>query len=512
MDSFSVTVKKNGIGLNKCKIALPLEITHGRSGTDSQPDAPTCTFTWLDDMSPIEMGDTIEVEVAGTLEGQWADPDVLWADVNVSWSGLTGYSKRFVGSVTSMKAIESNGLVTSWEIEATGDQAKLGRIPITLNRPQESDVDRVQAIAAAAGITIEIVGAAGPDLVPDAIDRDALSALHEVCESSGGIIWQQRDGTITYGTMNRSAVAPNWRVVCDMVVDGVEWTRDTGTVLNHVTVKFGPESNLRFQTGEWRLDTDTTMADPTAGRVRMNGTSASTTTIIAVSSLTWDGADASLVLDALVVNSSLIGQQKDDADLYARWRVAGTPTDHGTWWEIPVLFVESGSGSGVNKNTQVLLDFGIQFRQQQDTFRDDPSITEWGYRHVDVDTQCASLADATLLATAILARRKQPRWVMPGVLVLREKATDAEWVPIALMDFGHTVGIDVETAPSATPGTITAWTVEGWVETWEPAGRRVQLALSEYNLGAPISWATADDQTWNYWATTSSWLDALVEV
>jgi hypothetical protein len=397
---FSVFVRVAGVDLDHCGVALPLEITHGRSATDSQPDAPVCTFTYLGDTPPGVVGDVVEVEVAGAADGEWADPDVLWTDVNVSWQGIVGRSLRFTGHITSLRAIEVNGEIEAWSAVAIGPLARLGRVPVDLSRPEETDVDRVAAIAADAGVTVQVVGTPGPTLVADNINRDALGALHEVAASSGALVWQQRDGTITYGTMYRHDEMPQWRIACPMVLDGVEWTRDSATVVNHITVIYGVEQNPPAQA--------------------MN--------------------------------------------------------------------------------------------EQQETFRDDPSIAEWGYRHLDLQTLCADLSDATLLATAVLARRAQPRWVMPGVVVLRDNATDAEWVPVAQLDFGHTALIDVTEAPAPTPGLMTPWTVEGWVELWEPSGRRIQLALSEHRLGAPRTWDDARQDTWEFWATNHSWLTALVEV
>jgi hypothetical protein len=379
------------VDLNPCNVALPVEIKHGRSGVDSQPDAPDCTFTYLGPRQPTALGDVIEVEVAGSSGATWTDPAVQWDDPGVSWLGTRGRSLRFRGRVTSVKAAEAGGNVVAWEIIATGEQARLGSTPVKITRPAETDVDRVQAIAAAAGVAIDIVGDPGPTLLEDNIDRDALGAIHEVCAWSGGLLWQQKDGTLTYGTMHRGEVMPEWRIACPFVADGIEWQRKTDAIVNHVTVTYG---------------------DP----------------------------------------------------------------------------------------------------QAQDTYRDDPSIAKWGFHHRDVDSKCATAADASSLAAAILARRRTPRWVMPGVLLLRDKATSSDWAQVTNMDIGHTALIDVETVPTPVPGAITTWTVEGWVETWEANGRRVQLALSETRIGGPIPWSEADDETWDHWRTSASWLTAMVEV
>jgi hypothetical protein len=216
------------------------------------------------------------------------------------------------------------------------------------------------------------------------------------------------------------------------------------------------------------------------------------------------------VLRLLRANDTLYAQEKADSDNSSRWRIL-TATDNGTWWHLDVEHIDA-TGTGVKKNTALVLDFRIRSGQTQETFRDDDSIAKWGYRHQDIGTQCATAEDAALLGSVVLARRREPRWVMPGVIVLRDTSTDAEWVQVAAAEVGHTAMIDVETVPSATPGAITAWTVEGWVETWASEGRRVQFALSEYRLGIPIPWSQADDETWAYWRDNASWLTAMVEV
>ena len=394
------TIQWNPRELDRCDVALPLQVTHGRSGVGTQPDAPVCTFTFLGEQAPTSLGDSIEVEVAGVEGGKWTDPTVFWTDPTVSWVGTKGRSLRFRGYITALRAVESEGRVVAWDVVATGGQARLGRVPIKITRPQETDVERVEAIAAEAGVAVTIIGSPGPTLIQDNIDRDALSALHEVCASSGGLLWQDRDGSMVYGTASRLDDVPEWRWSCELILDGVEWYQTTAEIVNHVTVEWGPEDT--------------------------------------------------------------------------------PPQSHG--------------------------------RSTQDTYRDDASIAKWGYRHVDVSTRCASAADAATLAAAILARRAQPRWVMPGVVALRDKATPSQWAQVMPVEVADTVLVDVQTTPTPTPGAATPWTVEGWVETWESAGRRIQFALSEHRLGSPISWDQSAVDTWDHWATTTSWLTAMVEV
>jgi hypothetical protein len=266
-------------------------------------------------------------------------------------------------------------------------------------RPQETDADRVTAIGQAAGLPITVVGAPGVTLAADNIDRDALSAVHEVCQSAGGLLWQARDGRLMYGTQYHRETPSSQVLPCHTIYDGISWRHSLDEVVNHVTIH-------------------------------------------------WREADG----------------------------------DH------------------------------------QDTMSDTLSMGRHGQFHRDINTICATHHDASLLGALILARRKDPRWVMPGVMVAPPRCSAAELDALLSLDVSDGVVAPIEVNPAPTPGRDTQWTVEGWVEEWSgppPYGWNIQLALSD-RLGADTSglrdWAEVrDGGDWAHWAA-GSWLEQLVKV
>lgn len=392
-----VTVTAAGATLDPCDIARPLTITHGRSGIDTQPDAPVCEFTWLGPTIPFAVGDSLTVTDAYPSQ-TWTDAATLWADPGTTWAGWDGTeSARFTGRVTAITATAFGASMTGWNIRATGTLAALGTLPVQLARPAETDTERVAAILAATGVPYRITGTPGMTLRADNIERDALSALHEVCASSAGLLWQDRDGTIAYGAADHRTGPPSWRIPCAVILDGQTWTRDLDAIINHVTAIWGP---------------------------------------------------------------------------------AESPT--------------------------------------QETHDDPDSIATWGRRHADITTAATTAADARLVALTVLARRAQPWWRMPAALIDWQLTDPAEQV--ALLELEVSTGVLLPIAPEPVPGVAqpTAWTVEGWVESWtENGGRITQLAVSDRNRGAGAGtrdWATVRDTgDWAAW-TAGSWLDQLVKV
>jgi hypothetical protein len=408
-NGWTVQVTCNGEPLEACNIVLPLRIQHGRSGVANQPDAPRCEFRWAVGhvpagrprpaiLPPGVEGDVIEVRVPMERDlATWTDTFTTWMSQDYNWAGAGAYARRFLGRIVELEAVEQHGLVVEWVVTCIGDQARLGRQPVRLDRPQESDTARAEAIGQAAGLPITVIGAPGVTLAADAIDQDALAALHEVCASSGGLLWQARDGRLMYGSQHHREGPSTQQLPCSVILDGVTWRHTLDEVVNHVTVK-------------------------------------------------WKEPDG----------------------------------DH------------------------------------EYTMRDDTSIGRRGQFHRDIATLCASQSDAGLLGALILARRKDPRWVMPGVMVAPTLCRPPELNSLLALEVSDGVVIPVEVNPSPTPGRVTQWTVEGWVEEWAgppPNGWMVQLALSD-RFGADTTglrtWEEAAQETWAHWAQ-GSWLEQLVK-
>jgi hypothetical protein len=234
--------------LNRCRVALPLTITHGRSGIGNQPDAPSCSFTWWQNVCPINLGErlrvTAEVNVAPAVYDSgvvmYDDAAAVYDSDGTDWVERT----RFVGSVAAIRAREEGGEVVDWAIEAVGVQAALGFQRITGTLPAASDSDRITAIAALAGISVEVRGTANLMLAADTIDGDPLEALQNVCKSSGGLLWQTPDGRLVYGSADHRQLADTAGALpCDAVRDGLDWDSSVDDILNSVTIKWaGGES------------------------------------------------------------------------------------------------------------------------------------------------------------------------------------------------------------------------------------------------------------------------------
>lgn len=387
-------IKANGVELDAASIAMPLVITHGRTNMGVQPDAPTASFTWLGTTCPIAIGDTIEIlldlPVAGTHR-TWGDANANWGSLGISWSGAEiSRVPRFTGKVATVQALEAAGDVQEWAVGCVGHQAGLGAVLVNLNRPAESDHDRVRAICAAAGIPVSIVGLVENQLLPDSIYRDALGALQEVAAWTAGLIWQSRDGTMVYGTPDHRTGPAQGILPESATLDGVEWDQGITQIVNHLVVTFG---------------------DP----------------------------------------------------------------------------------------------------ETQNTYRDDDSIAQWGFRHAEQSTKLALEQDADIFGQTIIIRRAQPYWSMPGVVVNSIDCTDSEYWQLNSLAVGVGVLIPIPAEPGPI-GTQTTWTVEGWQEVWDtPDNQRFQFALSDrvrWGAYALRRWTGMAEHDYAYWVPFT-WLQAL---
>lgn len=266
------SVSINNTTADPCKVALPLRITHGRSSSASQPDAPECEFTWLGSAPPGSIGDSVVVRL--TLVGSgpiwiYDAPDNYTYDSSSyvwdnQWTADAG--TRFTGIIDSLTANEVWGGIESWSVSCIGLQAGWGTVQISPVRPQETDIARVQAIGTASGMAPAIRGTSNLLLAAETITDDSLAAMHKVCESSAGLVWQSKAGLMHYGTSNHRRVDPKGVLTCDPIRDGLAWTKQVEQVINHVTVKFaGGEAALEdsasiAQWGMRHIDVSTTLA------------------------------------------------------------------------------------------------------------------------------------------------------------------------------------------------------------------------------------------------------------
>lgn len=237
----------NGILENPANVVMPISISMGRSRPESQPDAPDATLTWRDVATAPVHGD--EIRIMATLPPggpvpTYDSPDVFYDDPRVTYGGQwLGEQARFVGIVTDVDTQEVAGRTGRVRVVAVSRQAELGRTMLVLTRPSETDVARVLAIMTAAGAPVTIHGNAGPMLVADEIDRDALGAVHEVCVSSGGVFWSDTNGNYHYGTGDHRELAhPMGAIGAHAIISGLRWQSTLADLINKVTVKYGADA------------------------------------------------------------------------------------------------------------------------------------------------------------------------------------------------------------------------------------------------------------------------------
>jgi hypothetical protein len=240
---WQVEVRVNGSVVDPCKVALPLEVVHGRSEIGSQPDAPSCSFEWLSPSCPWRVGDSLEVWAAVQYTGAtYDDPVVTYDDPAAVYDGFGGLTCRFAGVIAELTAVSAVGRVQSWAVSGDGHQARLGYAPVLLTRPQERDTARVQAVCAAAGMPLRVKGAQGVLLAAATIDSDALTVLHDICESTGGMLSQATDGTLVYETAKHRQTdsAPLGVIPCYGIEHTLEWSETVDDIINDITVRWGP--------------------------------------------------------------------------------------------------------------------------------------------------------------------------------------------------------------------------------------------------------------------------------
>lgn len=504
--AYDAQVHVAGVRLEQCDVALPVQITHGRSGVTAQPDAPTCTFRYLGSEPPGSVGDAVSVSRPGADQATWNSDGVMWVDGEYSWLGYRDSVPKFVGSIAFLKANEVDGVVDSWDVACVGRQAALGRIKILMVRPVETDIERVQAIAAEVGYILNVVGTSDILLAADTLDTDALSALHQICSSAAGILWQGRSGDLWYGTANHRNLSVENVIDCEVILDGIAWDNDQENIVNSVTVTWGAESASDSIDSVWNYRTGGA-SDPGSGNVNTDGT-----TFLALSRLNGNGFDMAPILRQLPVGTAIYGQQKANADNYARWSVDGAVSEGSGWFLVPIQVVESG-GSGVGNNADLAFRFGTT-SQQQETFKDAGSIAEWGLRHLDVSTLLYDTAQAGQLGLLILGRRAQPYWRMPGVIADYRGTTAVQANRLDSLEMGEGATFPVPVTPGPTPGTQHEWTIEGWVEEWSTEGHRLQLAVSDRRRTGGTGlrdWAAMRDAgAWSHWQALK-WINALVK-
>lgn len=519
--SHTTTIYCNDAMVDGSLVALPMQVTHGRSGTDVQPDSPVLEFEYLGSVPPCVVGDRIKVisdlpptePVVYAAARAWSDAGAMWGDALSTWLGENvPTSTRFVGVADEVRSVEVDGEVVSWEVRCIGAMARLGYVQVREERPIETDIQRVQAIAAKAGISINISGTSSMTLAADEMDRSALDALHEVCKSTGGLLWQDRGGEIWYGTASHRDVATSYVLPAGAILDGLDWTKSADPIINSVTIVYPrPDLPPAPSQGEWDWSTSlNTGVDPGPGKLVANDINSTQVSTIALSATALSGTDATLGITRRLAGDRLYIQERLDSSRWARFTLTGPPVDNGDWFTISVDFKEHGEVGEIVANNQdviVTFDSRLEGGDTQETFTDDASIAQWGLRHVEIQTLCSDADAASLLALTILARRAQPFWSMPGVLVPLADVSAPDYVVMQALDVSMGILAPLPESPSPTPGPVVQWAVEGFVEEWRDTGEQwMQLSLSPWSRSS-----SASVRTWQELADTHTYAQAVAK-
>lgn len=237
--------------INPRRVGLPVEMRVGRSSGGTQPDPPSMSFTWLGPDCPFQPGSKIQATAVGVAAGAshptgWLNKDP-WASSILNWGarGTPVSSVRFVGEVQQMVAIESEWAVREWRIHCAGDMPRRFQNLISLIRPEESDVSRVQAIAATIGETVNIAGTSSVLLIAhtaaNPLQGSALELLYQIAESTGALVWQDELGRVWYGTANHRAGNPTHVFDASWILDGLQWNQNVAELVNEVAITYGYE-------------------------------------------------------------------------------------------------------------------------------------------------------------------------------------------------------------------------------------------------------------------------------
>jgi hypothetical protein len=95
-------------------------------------------------------------------------------------------------------------------------------------------------------------------------------------------------------------------------------------------------------TGDFRFQTNSTMADPGSGNFRSNTGAANTATALAMDDLGAGGTDITSLFNAMRSGDTIFVQDKNDADQWVRYQLTGSATLNSGWAQVPVTVVSSG--------------------------------------------------------------------------------------------------------------------------------------------------------------------------
>ena len=191
--------------------------------------------------------------------------DILPGDLIQLFSVESGYGyvPRFTGRVYSRR-IQWEGVTRSiTTIAASGPLAILNRIYIGDDSwPAESDGDRLARILAAAETITGIPYDADPggvDVLARSGNRQPAGDLARLYATSGlGLLTDSPDGTIRYLDRNHAVdVSPSFVLTASLIEDSIDVEATTETLVNDITVGYGPRVDPRASVNSASTDSQT---------------------------------------------------------------------------------------------------------------------------------------------------------------------------------------------------------------------------------------------------------------
>ena len=98
----------------------------------------------------------------------------------------------------------------------------------------------------------------------------------------------------------------------------------------------------------------------------------------------------------------------------------------------------------------------------------------------EAETMVVDETQAEVLGLTILARRSQPFWSMPGIMIPFHELTNNEAAAVRGLEVSDGVLIPLPRVPGPTPSQVAQWAVEGWVEEWRADNLWMQLSVTDW--------------------------------
>jgi hypothetical protein len=533
-----------GVGyLDPWRIVVPMTITYGRSSIKSQAEAPSLSFKWLGDLSiswgddtqDLTVGAPIEVifspsAAASTWDDEWVD---TWSD---GVAPTYAESRRFVGRISELKPDRSGELLqtTVTVIGKSVDYAH--RVVGDKPWPAQTEAERVAAIAAAMGATVENRGGSWRIMARDIDAQPALDLLKDLPGSTGALVYERRDGTLRYdGSAVRKVgiysgppvalTAAGWSNPANASILAGSWPDGSGAPAIVVEFK-GGAALVDAHTFQWKTLLKDGARYHVRGRIAWNfttpGSSASYFSIQGEPAyrLTFNQANDEVLVDyeftwpqsAPTPGSGLLGLVGQPGVVGFAWlrdftiqEVGNPPVDIAPRYVIDEVGWSQSLESIINDLT-VVYGPAPAGGGQRPVYNEKraASVAKYGARQQTITTELEGADDAKLFAAEVLDRWSEPQWEAPQIIVRPDLMDDYGFDLMMKIDVSDVVTTPEVTDEPLASGGEGSWFVEGWRETFDRQGGAQAPLTHELQL------AVASLARWTTRATASSHLVARV--